>query len=609
MQFTMLHVFIFFSLLFVGIVAYLAFSRVRRFTRDLELFSDVIRVLIRTGRVPPGVKFSISDVDQIWRKVLAFYSGISRNIKIKADSDIVISHALDLLKKDTSADQVLHTLASVLLKSCAPDALFVAIAEKSNLNNEWIVRAASGISCSRLEDPLTLAVQTLPLENDRSSIYTSSANGHVFDFSGLGVGVSAFVSMRDSQGVMRVLWIGFKNAVGLLDDKRRETIDLIITHALAMHAAATQSEERLEQSNSQKERILHLSHDLKSPSIRALYALREFKANNATINTDNSLLHEIEYALEEQLSLISELFSVGGSEATNQDSLSPVEFDIGAMIESRVDSFSILARSVHLDLICVSAVRAKVKMPKLIFNRVFDNLLSNAIKYTASGSIVVSTTLTHQRVEVSVEDTGEGVREDLVPHLFNSTMRTQSRLANSGHGYGLAVSKQLIEDWGGVIGYRPSASGGSNFFFSLPITSSISKPISENNAPLVLIVDDDVTVSKIHARWIGGIGVKTVVVPSFSEALATIALVRPTLIVSDINIPGENFYSFLSKLPVDVPVVLISADSQAYVTKGVEGFQNVRMVLEKPIQKEYILNTIKQIIYSHSKEVIHEKAA
>ena len=586
------------------------FYKLSRFNRDIRFLSELIRTLVRTGKVFPGAKFQSSSIDNIWRKIIAFYGSVTRNLKVKGETEVVISHALDLLKKNENSDHLLKVLTEVLLKACAPDSLFVSIGERVEESSQWFIKVSTGISLARLEDPLLLAIESLPLGDGRRFIYTSDVNGSAFDFSGLGSGLSLFVPMIDSQGVHRVIWIAFKQTVGLLDENRRGTIELIVEHALAMYQATVSSEQTIEKSNIQKEKVLNLSHDLKSPSIRALYALREYK--NVSISEPGSgevLLQEIEFALEEQLGLISELFSAGGSEFASHDSLSPVEFDICSAIQSRIESFSIIARSVNLELRNLTGVRAKVKMPKLIFNRVLDNLMSNAIKYTSTGSIVISSSVVQNNVEICVEDTGSGVREDLVPHLFSSSMKTQQRLTNSGQGYGLAVSKKLVEDWGGEMGYRKGQGGGSLFYFSLPVVSSLKRTISSDLMPVVMLIDDDVTLNRVHARWLQSLGVKVVIAKSFVEAQSMLELVQPKIIITDVNIPGEDFYGFISKIPTIISLLLVTAGDLGFISSSVSGFINIKGILEKPLNKDQLLKLTTEIIENCGDLGVHEKAA
>ncbi|MEZ4300370.1 MAG: ATP-binding protein [Polyangiaceae bacterium] len=100
-----------------------------------------------------------------------------------------------------------------------------------------------------------------------------------------------------------------------------------------------------------------------------------------------------------------------------------------------------------------------------------SNLVGNAIKHAPAGSTVaVEVTEVGPRVRVAVRDEGSGVPEAFVAHLFvpfSQADSTDAR-ARGGAGLGLYIVRTLVDAHGGIVGYEPSPSGGSVFFFELP---------------------------------------------------------------------------------------------------------------------------------------------
>jgi signal transduction histidine kinase len=103
--------------------------------------------------------------------------------------------------------------------------------------------------------------------------------------------------------------------------------------------------------------------------------------------------------------------------------------------------------------------------------QVLMNLLGNALRYTEAGTITIQAQQAGRRVWISVIDTGEGIAEEDLPHVFERFWRAdRSRdRASGGTGVGLAISRRLVELQGGMIEVQSELGKGSIFRFSLPV--------------------------------------------------------------------------------------------------------------------------------------------
>ena len=108
-----------------------------------------------------------------------------------------------------------------------------------------------------------------------------------------------------------------------------------------------------------------------------------------------------------------------------------------------------------------------IRADKARITQVISNLLGNAIKFTKRGKISITTDLKDNEDIVSVQDTGTGIHQDIIPRLFTKfTSKSQT-----GTGLGLFISKSIIEAHGGRIQAENNPDGkGATFSFSLPIT-------------------------------------------------------------------------------------------------------------------------------------------
>ncbi|MCK5660623.1 MAG: HAMP domain-containing histidine kinase, partial [Methanosarcinales archaeon] len=100
------------------------------------------------------------------------------------------------------------------------------------------------------------------------------------------------------------------------------------------------------------------------------------------------------------------------------------------------------------------------------------NLLSNATKFTEKGNIELTTETINNRVDISISDTGIGIKDDDLPKLFTAFTRLESHLTTKtpGTGLGLYLTQKLIEEvLGGTIDVKSTYGKGSTFTMHIPI--------------------------------------------------------------------------------------------------------------------------------------------
>jgi two-component system phosphate regulon sensor histidine kinase PhoR len=115
------------------------------------------------------------------------------------------------------------------------------------------------------------------------------------------------------------------------------------------------------------------------------------------------------------------------------------------------------------DMPLLEADRDKIK-------QVLLNLLSNAIKYNRpNGSVIITGNFTDAEVSINILDTGMGIPEDSIPHLFEKFYRVREHEGKaSGTGLGLSISKQIIQGHNGRIEVKSKIGVGTSFTIFLP---------------------------------------------------------------------------------------------------------------------------------------------
>src|SRR5262249_28072613 len=109
--------------------------------------------------------------------------------------------------------------------------------------------------------------------------------------------------------------------------------------------------------------------------------------------------------------------------------------------------------------------------------RVFENLVSNAIKFTAAGgSITGAAAPPNSDVLFSVADTGAGIDQEHLAHIFDPFCQAATRERRLGAGLGLPITRGVVEAHGGELKVESHLGQGSTFSFTIPIAPAESRP-------------------------------------------------------------------------------------------------------------------------------------
>jgi signal transduction histidine kinase len=104
-----------------------------------------------------------------------------------------------------------------------------------------------------------------------------------------------------------------------------------------------------------------------------------------------------------------------------------------------------------------------------MLTEVFLNIIENGIKYNrVGGTLEITATKNTDRAEVSIQDTGEGIREGDSEKIFDRFYRADTSRGKEGTGLGLSIAKAIVEAHGGRIKVESEPGKGSCFVLTLP---------------------------------------------------------------------------------------------------------------------------------------------
>jgi signal transduction histidine kinase len=226
--------------------------------------------------------------------------------------------------------------------------------------------------------------------------------------------------------------------------------------------------------NLRRELVANVSHDLRTPlaTIQGYLETILIKMDSLSDDEKKKYLHTILNSTERLKILVSELFELSKLEAREtKPKLEP--FSIGEIVQDIKQKNKVIAEKKGIDLNVdfpynLPLVYADIGM----MEKVIQNLLENAIKFTSeNGSVTIKLEPQGNMILVKVQDSGEGISSDALPHIFDRYQRNErsGQLENKGLGLGLAIVKRILEVHGIEISVESTKGKGTSFSFQIPV--------------------------------------------------------------------------------------------------------------------------------------------
>lgn len=191
---------------------------------------------------------------------------------------------------------------------------------------------------------------------------------------------------------------------------------------------------------------------------------------------------------------------------SNQMELEEEKLDLAEQVEDNVALFQHVAREKNLSLI----FKADQPGPRVILDpaclsRIVNNLVGNALKFTEEGEVRVSVRTDAEMAQLIVQDTGVGIDETFLPHVFDEFKQESSGLGrrHEGAGLGLTITHHLVELMNGTISVESHVGTGTTFTVSFPLADPPSTISSEAlSRPKILVTDDNEGTLALMARML-----------------------------------------------------------------------------------------------------------
>ncbi len=235
--------------------------------------------------------------------------------------------------------------------------------------------------------------------------------------------------------------------------------------------------------------------------------------------------------------------------------------------------------------------------------QVLSNLLSNAAKFSPSGSQVkVAVSQRANSVRVDVTDCGRGIPEKFRDRIFQKFAQADSSdtRQNSGTGLGLAISKEIIERMNGSIGFDSAEGQGARFYFELPHWQKPAQPPSAptalNNAPRLLVVEDEPAIAQLLATMLGQSNYQVDIAYDGATALRYLTSNKYDAMTLDLMLPDQSGLALIRQIRKmdktrDLPIIVVSAQIEDGKLAINSDFKAIDW-LEKPIKEKELIAAV-----------------
>jgi len=340
--------------------------------------------------------------------------------------------------------------------------------------------------------------------------------------------------------------------------------------------ARKRTEEELRQADRRKDQFLAtLAHELRNPLAVMLGSLELLSEAEGDAEAIQVALRTMERQFAHLMRLVDDLLDIERL-ARGKIALRKERITLGSVVDAALESGrALLAAHGHTLTTSVPGAAAFIIADRARLAQVLTNLLHNAAKFTPPGGrIELSGAVEDGQAVLRVRDSGQGISEEVLPHIFDYFVQEEplSEAHRRGLGVGLGLAHQLIELHGGTIEASSAGRGkGSEFTIHVPLAveqkappqAAVAEDGGEANAPVaartVLVIDDERDIADLTAGLLRRSGHQVWAAYNGKAGLEIALQQRPSVALVDIAMPDMDGYEVARRLRQSLPGILLIA--------------------------------------------------
>ncbi|SFW31151.1 Signal transduction histidine kinase [Sinomicrobium oceani] len=364
--------------------------------------------------------------------------------------------------------------------------------------------------------------------------------------------------------------------------------------------------------------IYTVGHDLRTP-LSTIIGYTDLLHNTEITTKQGQYVSRVKNASEYVSNLVDDLLDYNKLEA-GKIKIENTLFSLENIITDTAEGTRALYVAKTIDLIIEIDERLKHHLigDPFRIKQILTNLIGNAYKFTEKGHIRIAADVLEKygatyRVRIEVEDTGIGIRKDKQEIIFNEFTQAESAIEKKygGTGLGLTISKKLASLLHGTLELRSQEGEGSIFTLKIPLEipeehprqvapEKVTVPSLQKKVKAILI-DDDESVLSLTSEVLRQQSCKVKGFSKASEALPYIRANEYDIILTDIQMPEMNGFTFLEALrneenfqKSEKPVVAITGradlNAEEYTKAGFSA------VIQKPFAPGALIKLISDLL-------------
>ncbi len=329
-----------------------------------------------------------------------------------------------------------------------------------------------------------------------------------------------------------------------------------LAHRAAVAAENTRLYAELQQEGQRKDEFLAmLAHELRNPLAPIRSGLDVLRLRGR----DNDMIELMQEQVAHLARMVDDLLDVSRI-MRGKIQLRRQSVELAAIVQQAVETVRsyIEGNEQHLRL-SLAAAPVYLQADPMRLTQAITNLLHNASKYTdRQGTITLTAGQQGHEAVVSVRDTGIGIGQEWLPHVFKLFAQADQSLERSqgGLGIGLTLAQNLVNMHGGSVhASSPGKNQGSTFEIRLPcsrvrLPNLAESPVLEQTKRWrILVVDDNAAAAKMLARLLATLGAHDVRTASEGKlALSCLDEFQPQIVLLDIGLPGMDGYQIAREI-------------------------------------------------------------
>jgi len=388
------------------------------------------------------------------------------------------------------------------------------------------------------------------------------------------------------------------------------TITRDITQLRQTEAAFVEAEAA---NRTKDEFLAMLSHELRTPLNPILGWTKLLRTRSFPAEKAQAALEIIDRNAQRQAQLVEDLLDVSQM-MRGQLKLAMAQVSLVEPIRAAIDTVRLAAEAKDIEIETrLEAENLYVKGDPARLQQLFWNLLTNAVKFTpAGGKTIIQLEPVGDTAQVTVSDTGKGIKPDFLPFVFDQFRQEDGSITRQagGLGLGLTLVRQLVEAHGGTVTAASLGVGqGSTFVVQLPLLSSRQTVLSEVfdesqtldlEGRKILLVEDEPDSRNLIVLILEDAGASLTAVDSSNAALEVLMFDSFDVLVSDIGLPDMDGYRLLQQVrqiasEQVLPAIALTAyagesDRQMALAAGYQQH------LPKPIEPDALVAAIHKLL-------------